>query len=64
MSDTPLSESERLALIQTLNRLPITQFEELLIALNPPAGILPPNFAAQGNRTPDQGWLNCSNFSA
>ncbi|MEO1069885.1 MAG: hypothetical protein AAFW95_12315, partial [Cyanobacteria bacterium J06638_6] len=31
----------------------MTQFEELVIALNPPAGILPPNITAQGNRAPE-----------
>jgi hypothetical protein len=48
----PVSVNERLQLIQTLNGLPIAQFEELAIALNPPAGILPPQMAAQGNRAP------------
>lgn len=48
----PLSAVERLQLIQTLNRLPQSQFAELVVALNPPAGILPPNIAAQGDRTP------------
>ena len=43
----------RLRLIQTLNSLHPIQFEELVLVLNPPSGILPPNFAAQGNRTPD-----------
>lgn len=47
-----VSVHERLKLIQTLNGLPVTQFEELAIALNPPPGILPPNIAAQGNRAP------------
>ncbi|MEO0374647.1 MAG: CHAT domain-containing protein [Cyanobacteria bacterium P01_A01_bin.17] len=45
------SSLERLKLIQTLNRLPTTQFEELVTALNPPSGVLPSNFAAQGSRT-------------
>ncbi|MFQ4136534.1 TIR domain-containing protein [Nodosilinea sp. PGN35] len=48
----PISISERLTLIQTLNGLPMAQFEELAIALDPPPGILPPNIAAQGNRAP------------
>lgn len=43
----------RLRLIQMLNQLHPTQFEALALALNPPSGILPPNFAAQGNRTSD-----------
>ncbi len=46
-----LSASERLALIQALNQLPLMQLEELVVALNPPAGVLPPINAAQGNRT-------------
>lgn len=48
---TPMSITERLQLIRTLNAMPPTQFEELVIALNPPAGILPPNTAAQGDRS-------------
>jgi hypothetical protein len=51
-ANAPVSVNERLKLIQTLNGLPMTQFEELAIALNPPPGILPPNLAAQGNRAP------------
>ena len=47
---TPMSITERLQLIRTLNGMPPTQFEELVIALNPPAGILPSNSAAQGTR--------------
>lgn len=47
-----LSPSERLQLIQRLNGLPPAQFAELVSALNPPAGIVPPESAAQGNRTP------------
>ena len=50
-STNRLSAAERLLLVQTLNRLPTAQFEELVLAMNPPSGILPPNFAAQGNRT-------------
>ena len=45
-----LSSSERLKLVQTLNGLPPTQFEEIVTALRPPGGILPANGAAQGNR--------------
>ncbi len=51
-ANRPVSVHERLKLIQSLNGLPVTQFEELAIALNPPPGILPPNMAAQGNRAP------------
>lgn len=47
-----MQSEERLALNRTLNQLPMTQFDELVMSLNPPAGILPPNIAAQGNRTP------------
>jgi hypothetical protein len=47
-----LSTLERLQLIQTLNRLPVPQFSEVVVALNPPPGILPPEVAAVGNRTP------------
>ncbi|NER78010.1 MAG: hypothetical protein F6K42_00160 [Leptolyngbya sp. SIO1D8] len=47
-----MSAIERLTLIQTLNRLPTAQFNELVMALNPPGGILPSNLAAQGDRTP------------
>lgn len=41
----------RLQLIKVLNGLPPTQFEELLIALNPPSGIVPSGGAAQGMRS-------------
>ena len=50
--NVPLSTLERLALIQTLNQLPRAKFDELVMTLNPPLGILPPNIAAQGDRTP------------
>ena len=46
-----LSSVERLQLIRTLNGLPVTQFEELVFGLNPPPGVVPPDIAAQGNRT-------------
>ncbi|NER84626.1 MAG: toll/interleukin-1 receptor domain-containing protein [Leptolyngbya sp. SIO1D8] len=46
-----LSTLERLQLIQKLNRLPVGQFEELLGALNPPAGIVPEQAAGQSSRT-------------
>ena len=51
-SNVPLSARERLALIQMLNKLPRAKFDELVMALNPPPGILPPSIAAQGDRTP------------
>ena len=41
----------RLQLIKVLNGLPPTQFEELVIALNPPSGIVPSGGAAQGMRS-------------
>ncbi|WP_017302191.1 tetratricopeptide repeat protein [Nodosilinea nodulosa] len=46
-----LSAIQRLKLIRTLNGLPGTQFGELAFSLNPPPGIIPPDIAAQGNRT-------------
>lgn len=46
-----LSAAERLKLIQTLNALPLAQFEELLIALNPPKGNIPTDTAAQAIRS-------------
>ena len=46
-----LSAADRLTLIQTLNALPSAQFEELLIALNPPKGNIPTNAAAQAMRS-------------
>jgi hypothetical protein len=52
-SDHPpasLSATERLALIRTLTNLPRGQFNELVMALNPPGGILPSDLAAQGDR--------------
>ena len=54
-SSTPppkqLTSLERLKLIQTLNQIPTTQFEELLGALNPPAGVVPSDSAPRGGRT-------------
>ncbi|MEM1426867.1 MAG: hypothetical protein AAGF75_09985 [Cyanobacteria bacterium P01_H01_bin.130] len=46
-----VSSIERLKLIQTLNKLPESQFEELLGALKPPGGIVSGAAAAQGSRT-------------
>lgn len=46
-----LSATDRLILVQTLNALPSAQFEELLIALNPPNGNIPDNTAPQANRS-------------
>jgi hypothetical protein len=47
---TQLSQTERLALVQQLNGLPAQPFNMLLLALNPPAGQVPPPTAAQGDR--------------
>ena len=46
-----LSIDDRLILIQTLNALPSTQFDELIFALHPPSGNLPDKSAPQGSRT-------------
>ncbi|MBE9110361.1 tetratricopeptide repeat protein [Nodosilinea sp. LEGE 07298] len=52
LSNPPkLSAIQRLKLIRTLNGLPGPQFGELAFSLNPPPGIIPPDIAAQGNRT-------------
>ncbi|MGF1523970.1 MAG: hypothetical protein ACFBSF_16760 [Leptolyngbyaceae cyanobacterium] len=45
-----LSASQRLQLIQWINRLPQGQFEELIYALNPPAGVVSASTGAQGTR--------------
>ena len=47
-----MSTQERYQLIETLNALPLTEFEKLLVALNPPAGLVPPSSAEQGSRSP------------
>lgn len=46
-----LTMMERLQLINTLNGLPLVQFEVLVRTLDPPAGIIPPNHAEQGLRS-------------
>ncbi|NER79481.1 MAG: hypothetical protein F6K42_07840 [Leptolyngbya sp. SIO1D8] len=46
-SSTPL---QRLKLIRLVNVLPGTEFEELLFALKPKDGVVPPNVSAQSNR--------------
>ncbi|MEM9484857.1 MAG: pentapeptide repeat-containing protein [Cyanobacteria bacterium P01_F01_bin.116] len=46
-----LSTVERLRLVQTLNALPSAQFEELLVALNPPNGNIPDDTASQAKRS-------------
>lgn len=50
--EIPVSFSGRFELIRTLNQLTPVEFDELVMTLNPPAGIIPPNHAAQGSRTP------------
>lgn len=45
-----LSAGERLKLMQKLNALPGSQFDELLFALNPPSGNDPGNEASQSSR--------------
>lgn len=46
-----LSTEDRLCLIQTLNALPESQFDELVFALNPSKGNVPNNSNAQGRRS-------------
>lgn len=48
-----LSARDRLCLIQTINALPPTQFDELVFALNPPKGVVASNSAPQGTRSKD-----------
>lgn len=45
-----LTADDRLYLIQTINALPPTQFDELVYALNPPSGIIPGDSAPQGKQ--------------
>ena len=40
----------RLSFFQTLSRLTVPEFEQLVFTLNPPAGVIPGSAAAQGNR--------------
>lgn len=49
-TNSDLSPQERLALMARLNALPDPSFKMLVFALNPPAGILPSDLAAQGDR--------------
>ena len=56
-----LSARDRLCLIQTINALPPTQFDELVFALDPPKGVIASNTAAQGTRSKDLlDWLEGS----
>ena len=50
LTSADLSPLERLALITALNSLPDPSFKMLVFALQPPAGVLPSDLAAQGNR--------------
>lgn len=50
-SSTVMPTSERLQLINTLNSLPVVQFETLVNTLNPPSGLVPPSSAPQGLRS-------------
>jgi hypothetical protein len=49
--NSTFSAADRLHLIQALNTLPETQFNELVFALNPPKGNIPSNSAPQGDRS-------------
>lgn len=46
-----LSSEDRLCLIQTLNALPMAQFDELIFALAPPKGNIPRDYAPQSYRS-------------
>lgn len=46
-----MKPKERFELVQIVSQLPAAQFEQLVFALNPPAGIISPSSAAQGGRT-------------
>jgi hypothetical protein len=52
-SKIEISFGDRLYIIQTMNALPSQQFDELVFALNPPKGIIPPRSAPQGDRSKD-----------
>ena len=56
-----LPARDRLCLIQTINALPPTQFDELVFALDPPKGVVASSTAAQGTRSKDLlDWLEGS----
>lgn len=46
-----LSSIERFKLVGKLNSLPKGEYEQILIALGPPAGVIPAESASQGGRT-------------
>jgi energy-coupling factor transporter ATP-binding protein EcfA2 len=52
----PLSQDQRLQLVQWITALPPTEFEQLLYALKPPAGTISSAPAPQGTRVSE--WLN------
>lgn len=56
-----LSARDRLCLIQTINALPPTQFDELVFSLDPPNGVVASNTAPQGQRSKELlDWLKGS----
>jgi hypothetical protein len=46
----PMPPTDRLGLINALNGLPLVQFNALVFELKPPAGLMPPPMAPQGDR--------------
>jgi len=49
--NTPLTPRERLALSRSIAGLTVQDFNDLLLLLSPPHGIMPPPTATQGDRT-------------
>ena len=50
-SKTPLTPRERLALSRRITGLMVQDFNDLLLLLDPPAGLIPPPSTQQGDRT-------------
>ena len=50
-STQELNIKDRLYIFRTISTLPISQFEELCFTLNPPKGVIPPDFAPLGSRS-------------
>ena len=48
---TTLTPRERLALSRKITGLTVQEFNDLLLLLGPPAGIIPPPSTQQGDRT-------------
>ncbi|MEW6737349.1 MAG: hypothetical protein AB1489_39065 [Acidobacteriota bacterium] len=46
-----MTQANRVSLIETLNALPQERLEQLIVALDPPKGIIPPATAAHSDRT-------------